>query len=227
MCAGAAHSLVVTPRKPPSEDQLREAFTEVGDALQRALVLSSDRVQSVFEDAVLRGRMTRRDAEELAASIVALGRDQAQELRGEVDALTRSLPAIPGKVADAVDPRAKRRKRKARDEQQEESRREAARFVSAEAFAGRKPSTKASADATDEAPAPPTELSANRPKPAKVPAGTAPGTAPADPSSLTVKEVVALLPTLSPAELQVLRTREAAGKARATVLKAIDKRTKA
>lgn len=88
----------MTPRKAPSDEQIREVFTEVGEALQRAVVLSSDRVQSVFEDAVIRGRMTRRDAEDLASSLVALGRDQAQELRGEVDALARSLP---GRVADA------------------------------------------------------------------------------------------------------------------------------
>lgn len=88
----------MTPRKAPSDEQIRDAFTEVGEALQRAVVLSSDRVQSVFEDAVIRGRMTRRDAEDLASSLVALGRDQALELRGEVDALARSLP---GRVADA------------------------------------------------------------------------------------------------------------------------------
>ncbi|OMG51760.1 hypothetical protein, partial [Brevundimonas sp. ZS04] len=100
----------------PSEEQLREAFSEVGEALQRAVVLSSDRVQSVFEDAVLRGRMTRRDAEELASSLVALGRDQAQELRGEVDALARSFPAkvadVVADAAEAVTPRARSKKRR-------------------------------------------------------------------------------------------------------------------
>ena len=106
----------MTPRKTPSDEQLREAFSEVGDALQRAVVLSSDRVQSVFEDAVLRGRMTRRDAEELASSLVALGRDQALELRGEVDALARSFPARVADVVDAateaVTPKARGKKRR-------------------------------------------------------------------------------------------------------------------
>ncbi len=231
---GAADYLAVTPRKAPSEDQLREAFTEVGDALQRAVVLSSDRVQSVFEDAVLRGRMTRRDAEELAASIMALGRDQAQELRGEVDALARALPAIPAKVADAVDPRVKRRRKKLRDEEQEESRREAARFVSAEAFADKPKTAKATpakatpaTPAANATPAGKAKPAAKRKAPIKAPAATAPGKAPADPSSLTVKELVALVPTLAPSELTVLRTREAAGKGRATVLKAIDQKAKA
>lgn len=194
----------MTPRKPPSEDQLREAISEVGDALQRAVVLSSDRVQSVFEDAVLRGRMTRRDAEELASSLVALGRDQALELRSDVDALARSIPA---KVADAVDPRSKRRRRRARDEALEKHRREAARFVTAEAFAKPAPATTAA-----KAPATPP---------------TAPTTLPADPGTRTAKSLIALVATLPPEELKALRDREAAGKARATVLRAIDQRTEA
>jgi hypothetical protein len=174
--------------------------------------------------------MTRRDAEELAASLVSLGREQAQELRGEVDAIARAIPAKVADVADAVDPRSKRRRKKARDEEQEESRREAARFVSAEAFAGRPKAQQAETSAatkpspTAKAPAAKAKSAApkKRKAPVKAPAATAPGTAPADPSALTVKELVALLPTLAPSELTVLRTREAAGKGRATVLKAID-----
>jgi hypothetical protein len=192
----------VTPRRPPSEDQLREAFSEVGDALQRAVVLSTDRVQSVFEDAVLRGRMTRRDAEELASSLAALGRDQALELRGELDAIARALP---GKVVEAVDPRAKRRKKKERDEADEEKRREAARFVTAEAFAGKKQVAPAKSAASAKSTA----------------------ALPADPSTATAKELIALVASLSPQDLKTLRTQEAAGKARATVLKAIDQRTAA
>ncbi|MFT4035435.1 MAG: hypothetical protein QM679_07655 [Patulibacter sp.] len=78
----------MTPRRPPSDEQIRDALGEVGDALQRAVVLSSDRVQSILEDAVVRGRMTRRDAEELASNLVTLGREQAQELR---TTLTRAI----------------------------------------------------------------------------------------------------------------------------------------
>lgn len=157
----------MTPRKTPSDEQLREAFSEVGDALQRAVVLSSDRVQSVFEDAVLRGRMTRRDAEELASSLVALGRDQAQELRGEVDALARSFPA---RVADVVD-------------------------AAAEVVTPRTRSKKRRA--------------------------------PADAAALPAKDLIARVASLSPAELNALREQEAAGKARATVLRAIDAKLKA
>lgn len=171
---------------------MREAFSEVGDALQRAAVLSSDRVQSVFEDAVLRGRMTRRDAEELASSLMALGRDQAQELRSEVDQIARALP---GKVAEAVDPRTKRRRRKAREEETAAQRAEAAKFVD-------HGPAKAQASAKSAAVAP-------------------------DPATASAKDLIAVIPKLSPAQLKALRTKEAAGKSRATVLGAIDKKLSA
>ena len=118
-----------------------------------------------------------------------------------------------------------RRKKKQRDEEQEESRREAARFVSAEAFVGK--ARPAAATGSEAKTKPATKSAAKRRAPVKAAPATPPGKAPADPSSLTVKELVALLPTLAPSELKVLRTREAAGKRRATVLKAIDQRTKA
>jgi hypothetical protein len=177
----------VTPRKTPSDEQLREAFSEVGDALQRAVVLSSDRVQSVFEDAVLRGRMTRRDAEELASSLVALGRDQAQELRGEVDALARSFPArvadVVADAAEAVTPRTRSKKRRATE--------------------APSPNGKAAAS------------SSGQPTPTL------------DAAALPAKDLIALVASLSPSELSALRAQEAAGKARATVLRAIDAKLKA
>ena len=97
-------------RKSPSDDELKQAFGDVGDALKQALVLSTDRIQAVFEDAVVRGRMTRRDAEELAANLVQAGREQAAELKAELDGLART----PAKVASSVvakTPAGKRRKR--------------------------------------------------------------------------------------------------------------------
>ena len=183
----------MTPRKTPSDEQLREAFSDVGDALQRAVVLSSDRVQSVFEDAVLRGRMTRRDAEELASSLVALGRDQALELRGEVDALARSFPArvadVVADAADAVTPRHKKRRAKAKSSPNGK----ASKAAAAAAAKKSRPASKAKSAAL-----------------------------PADAATLAAKDLIGLVPSLSPADLQALRAQEAAGKARATVLRAID-----
>lgn len=144
--------------------------------------------------------MTRRDAEELASSLVALGRDQALELRGEVDALARSLPT---RVAEAVDaaaavkPRAKRRSKRKADEPEAspEARAEAERLVSKGAPGA------SSAQASGSVP----ERAGDRP----------------------AKELIALVPTLTPAELRDLHAQESGAKARATVLRAIDAKLRA
>lgn len=188
----------MTPRKAPSDEQIRDAFTEVGEALQRAVVLSSDRVQSVFEDAVIRGRMTRRDAEDLASSLVALGRDQAQELRGEVDALARSLP---GRVVDASA--------------------DAARLVRKGS-----PTSKpgpAKARRINGSKAANGSQAANGAKPANgSKTAHANGAVPADVAGRPAKELIALTGSLTVSDLRALRTQEEAGKQRATVLRAID-----
>ncbi len=65
------------------------AATGIGlvDALTRGLVLTRERINETLEDAVQRGRMTRKDAEELAASLVGIGRRQAQDLLAEAETL--------------------------------------------------------------------------------------------------------------------------------------------
>jgi hypothetical protein len=195
----------VTPRRTPGDEQLREAFGEVGDALQRALVLSSDRVQSVLEDAVLRGRMTRRDAEELATHLVTLGREQALELRtalaksvgdtvasaGEVVASAGEAVASAGEaVATAVPALPKKRRAKA--------------------------STNGAAPHHDE--------DADAAAVARLRKAATTSDVPADAASRSAKELIDLASTLSTSELWALRELEAAGKARATVLQAIDRK---
>jgi hypothetical protein len=160
----------VPDRKSPSDDELKQAFGDVGDALKQALVLSTDRIQAVFEDAVVRGRMTRRDAEELAASLVQAGREQAADIRDDAAELART----PAKVASSVvakTPAGKRRKRK------QEAASERA----------------ATSDATAL-------------------------------SSLTASAAIDLVNAAGLDELASLRAGEQAGKARVTVLRAIDRR---
>lgn len=163
------HTGTVTPRKVPADEQLREAFGEVGEALQRALVLSTDRIQSVLEDAVVRGRMTRRDAEELASNLASLGRDQAAELRDEFDQLVSSLPGVLADVADAVDPRGKKRRQDAANANSE---------VAAEAAAlvddGAPPAAKKPAAKPKPAPAPSTAPGVHIAEPVKQGAGPVP-----------------------------------------------------
>lgn len=59
----------------------------VRDALTRGIVLTRDRIDQTLDDAVRRGRITRHDAEELGASLIGLGRRQAQDLLADVEQL--------------------------------------------------------------------------------------------------------------------------------------------
>ncbi len=71
----------------PEDDGTGAHLTAVAKLLAQSVVLTGERVQEAFEDAVRRGRMTRQDAQELAGTIVAAGRRQTEELRGEVEQL--------------------------------------------------------------------------------------------------------------------------------------------
>lgn len=205
----------MTPRRTPSEEQVRDAFGEVGDALQRALVLSSDRVQSVLEDAVLRGRMTRRDAEDLAGHLVSLGREQAQELRtalarsvGDTVATAGEAVASAGEaVASASEavvtavPLAKKKSRRSRT-----------------ATAHRN-GTNGHHHGTNG-----TRVNGTTSPTGHVAKVAVTSNLPDDPAGLTARELVDLTATLGNSELWTLRELEAAGKARATVIKAIDRK---
>lgn len=203
----------MTPRRTPSEEQVRDAFGDVGEALQRALVLSSDRVQSVLEDAVLRGRMTRRDAEDLAGHLVSLGREQAQELRtalarsvgetvasvGETVATAGEAVANAGEAVATANPLAKKRARRSRTDRP----------------APAAPTNGARVNGAVNGTTHPT---------GHVAAAAVTSNVPDDPAAQTAKALVDLTATLTTSELWTLRELEAAGKARATVLKAIDRK---
>lgn len=65
----------------PFSDEALAKLGPVGDFL----VLTGDRAQELFEDAVRRGRMTRSDAEELLQNLVEIGREQAKEFVDDVE----------------------------------------------------------------------------------------------------------------------------------------------
>ncbi|EHN12812.1 hypothetical protein PAI11_03010 [Patulibacter medicamentivorans] len=80
------------PRDPSSEDAPADAesgaqLSGLAKLLAQGVVVTGERVQEAIEDAVRRGRMTRNDAHELAATIVAAGRRQTEELRSELEQL--------------------------------------------------------------------------------------------------------------------------------------------
>jgi polyhydroxyalkanoate synthesis regulator phasin len=81
-----------------------EAFRE---ALEKSITISRERLQEVVDDAVRRGRMTRGDAEELVNRLVTRGREQADDILGELETLVKQL-------GEEVGSRAKRARGRAR-----------------------------------------------------------------------------------------------------------------
>jgi hypothetical protein len=57
------------------------------ETLTRGIFLTRERINDTLEDAVRRGRITRDDAEQLAASLVGVGRRQAEDLLAELEQL--------------------------------------------------------------------------------------------------------------------------------------------
>ena len=74
---------------------LREVISRLAPG--NVVVLSRDRLQEVFEDAVRRGRMTRGDAESLMRGLVSQGRKQTEGVLGQLEdaasRLRRTSPA--------------------------------------------------------------------------------------------------------------------------------------
>jgi polyhydroxyalkanoate synthesis regulator phasin len=69
------------------DEFLVAALAAVRDNLTRGIVLTGERLQEAIDDSVRRGRMTRDDAEELAQSLIDIGRKQSQELISELETL--------------------------------------------------------------------------------------------------------------------------------------------
>jgi polyhydroxyalkanoate synthesis regulator phasin len=72
---------------PTSTDDLAANLSALRERLVSSLTLTSDRLQEAVDDAVRRGRMTRKDAEELLSTLVAAGRAQTEALLADVEQL--------------------------------------------------------------------------------------------------------------------------------------------
>ncbi len=113
-------------------EQSLQAFR---DALEKSVTISRDRLQEVVDDAVRRGRMTRGDAEELVSRLVTRGREQAEDILGQLEGMLaqiRETGVSPGEPRRAVSRAAGRARRELDDvavraRQEVESRAEAAR----------------------------------------------------------------------------------------------------
>jgi hypothetical protein len=68
-------------------DDLAVSLGALRERLVSSLTLTSERLQEAVDDAVRRGRMTRKDAEELLGTLVAAGRAQTEALLADVEQL--------------------------------------------------------------------------------------------------------------------------------------------
>jgi hypothetical protein len=76
-----------TTKRQREDENVARGVTALREALTRAIMLPTERVREAMDDAVRRGRMTRGDAEELAQSLIAIGRRQTEELLAELEGL--------------------------------------------------------------------------------------------------------------------------------------------
>ena len=83
------------------------------DALEKTVTISRDRLQEVIDDAVRRGRMTRGDADEMVSRLVTRGRDQADDLLGQLERLLAQAREAPAKARQRAGARAQKARKKA------------------------------------------------------------------------------------------------------------------
>lgn len=74
-------------RTPPTPDDLRASVSAMRELLVSSVTLTTDRLQDAVDDAVRRGRMTRRDAEELLTTLITTGRQQTEALLADLERL--------------------------------------------------------------------------------------------------------------------------------------------
>lgn len=91
------------PGGPGGEERDEAFLTQASNlvkTLKQGVVVTGERVHETIEDAVRRGRMTRKDAQELAAAIVSASRRQTDELRHELELLLERGKARKGRAGE-------------------------------------------------------------------------------------------------------------------------------
>ena len=91
-------------------EQSVQAFRE---ALEKSVTISRDRLQEVIDDAVRRGRMTRGDADEMVSRLVTRGRDQADDLLGQLERLLAQVREAPARARQQAGARAQEARKRA------------------------------------------------------------------------------------------------------------------
>ena len=72
---------------PTTPEEVVANLNVLRERLVTSLTLTTDRLQDAVDDAVRRGRMTRKDAEDLLATLVSHGRAQSEQLLADVEQL--------------------------------------------------------------------------------------------------------------------------------------------
>jgi len=85
-----------------NQDAAHANLAALRDLLRRGVVLTSDAVKSATDDAVKRGRLTRKDANDLSKSLLASGRSQADGFRADLEQVLGKGKARAAKSSDAV-----------------------------------------------------------------------------------------------------------------------------
>src|SRR6185295_18027668 len=85
----AAKTARAAPAKAPAsaEEAVRANLGALRDTLRKGVVLTAEGVKATLDDAVKRGRITRKDATELSQSLLSAGRSQADGFRSDLEQL--------------------------------------------------------------------------------------------------------------------------------------------
>jgi polyhydroxyalkanoate synthesis regulator phasin len=83
----STRSATATKAAPAREEAAHANLSALRDTLRKGVVLTADGVKTTLDDAVKRGRITRKDATELSQSLLAAGRSQADDFRSDLEQL--------------------------------------------------------------------------------------------------------------------------------------------
>ena len=84
----ASTSRAPASKAPPArEDAVHANLSALRDTLRKGVVLTAEGVKATLDDAVKRGRITRKDATELSQSLLSAGRSQADGFRSDLEQL--------------------------------------------------------------------------------------------------------------------------------------------
>jgi polyhydroxyalkanoate synthesis regulator phasin len=101
------------PRGTEESSRAEQSVQAFRDALEKSVTISRERLQEVVDDAVKRGRLTRGDAEEMVGRLVSRGRDQAEDLIGQLERLLAQVREVPDRARQEMGGRAQLARKRA------------------------------------------------------------------------------------------------------------------